>query len=285
MDCPLLVWMLFLNREMTLEEYDQCHRTIRACVPHANVPYAREQLDTTRQIIAHMLPLLMMRHRRVPRSRWKDMVSENGKHYIEQDIDNALNPTGRLRAMIGYHLAYDSNLIGMVMTQGRQRDVINVGIGIKQLAVSPADIAVNVYAESFYHKLTPLELGFIKPEEGDEVVLRRLCLLLALKQAYIKAIGQPMGFDWARLEFNIPRHTVTGDGVPLLGWEFRVWTSDIGGTRGDASVEEKYQCAIAFFRGTPQTRFIWQKERKDIESWVQFINLDQLINVVPKLMD
>jgi len=213
------------------------------------------------------------------------MVSDNGKHYIEQDIDNAMNPTGRLRAMIGYHLAYDSNLIGMVMTQGRQRDVINVGIGIKQLAVSPPDISVNVYAESFYHKLTPLEMTFIKPEDGDEVVLRRLCLLLALKQAYIKAIGQPMGFDWARLEFNVPRQTVTGDNVPLLGWEFRVWTSDIGGTRGEVAVEEKYQCAIAFFRGSQHTKFIWQKERKDIESWVQFINLDQLINVVPKLMD
>ncbi|TFY61410.1 hypothetical protein EVJ58_g4529 [Rhodofomes roseus] len=202
-----------------------------------------------------------------------------------EDIDNAMNPTGRLRAMIGYHLAYDNNLIGMVMTQGRQRDVINVGIGIKQLAVSPPDISVNVYAESFYHKLTPLEMTFVKPEEGDEVVLRRLCLLLALKQAYIKAIGQPMGFDWARLEFNIPNNSVTGDNIPLLGWEFRVWTSDIGGSRGEVNVEEKYQCAIAFFRGTPHTRFIWQKERKDIESWVQFINLDQLINVVPKLMD
>ncbi|KAH9929409.1 uncharacterized protein B0H18DRAFT_1093944 [Fomitopsis serialis] len=270
LECPLLVWMLFLNREMTVEEYDQCYHTTRTCVPHANVAHAREQLDTSRQMIAHMLPLLMMRHRRVPRSRWKDMVSDNGKHYIEQDIDNAMNPTGRLRAMIGYHLAYDSNLIGMVMTQGRQRDVINVGIGIKQLAVSPPDISVNVYAESFYHKVPhPLEMTFIKPEDGDEVVLRRLCLLLALKQAYIKAIGQPMGFDWARLEFNVPRQTVTGDNVPLLGWEFRVWTSDIGGTRGEVA----------------NTKFIWQKERKDIESWVQFINLDQLINVVPKLMD
>ena len=57
--------------------------------------------------------------------------------------------------MIGYHLAYDSNLIGMVMTQGRQREVINVGIGIKQLAVSPRDITVGVYAESFYHKACP----------------------------------------------------------------------------------------------------------------------------------
>ena len=151
------------------------------------------------------------------------------------------------------------------------------------MAVDSPRYPLTIY--TYILQLTAVEMSFIKPEEGDEVVLRRLCLLLALKQAYIKAIGQPMGFDWARLEFNIPQQSVTGDGMPLQGWEFRVWTSDIGGTRGGVPVKEKYQCAIAFFRGTPQTRFIWQKETKDIESWVQFINLDQLINVVPKLMD
>ena len=58
--------------------------------------------------------------------------------------------------------------------------------------------------------------------------MRRLCVLLALKQAYIKAIGQPMGFDWSRLEFNIPDKKATGDGRPLNGWEFRVWSSELG---------------------------------------------------------
>jgi 4'-phosphopantetheinyl transferase len=60
--------------------------------------------------------------------------------------------------------------------------------------------------------LTPLELSFISPDQPDEVILRRLCALLTLKQAYIKAIGQPMGFDFSRLEFNIPAQTAHGDG-------------------------------------------------------------------------
>ena len=64
-----------------------------------------------------------------------------------------------------------------------------------------------------YEQLTPLEQSFIAPDLGEEVVMRRLCVLLALKQAYIKAIGQPMGFDWSRLEFNIPQKTASGDGV------------------------------------------------------------------------
>lgn len=57
--------------------------------------------------------------------------------------------------MIGYHCTYDHSLIGMVMTQGRQREVINLGIGIKELCVdreSP-NTPVSVYAESLHHKV------------------------------------------------------------------------------------------------------------------------------------
>src|SRR6267142_1544201 len=54
--------------------------------------------------------------------------------------------------------------------------------------------------------------GVLSPTLGDEIVLR-LCIPLALKLAYIKAIGQPIGFDWSCLEFNM--------GV-------RAWTRGVG---------------------------------------------------------
>ncbi len=71
MDCPLLVWMLTFNRELTAEvstipilmfrpshpevslsnsngpqEYDKCYQTMRECVPHANVPYAPQSQES-----------------------------------------------------------------------------------------------------------------------------------------------------------------------------------------------------------------------------------------------
>lgn len=70
-----------------------------------------------------------------------------------QNPDNPMDPNPRIRAMIGYHLAYENCLVGMVMTQGRQREVINIGLGIKQLCVSPPDISVIAYAESLHHKV------------------------------------------------------------------------------------------------------------------------------------
>ncbi|KAI6125334.1 hypothetical protein EDD16DRAFT_1761629 [Pisolithus croceorrhizus] len=283
MECPILVWMLSINRDVTTDEYDKCYNLVKECVPHAKIPYDNTSIDSFRQVICEMLPLLMMRHRRISRTKWKDCVTSNGKHWIEQVCSDDMPPEKFLQSMIGYHLAYDNSLCGMIMTQGRQRQVINIGLGIKQLCVEPRGVPVAAYAESFAHKLTPLEQSFVAPELGDEVVLRRLCILLSLKAAYIKAVGQNRGFDWSRLEFNIPNETARGDDHPLQGWEFRVFKAQLGVQRNGTLIEESYQCACAFFRGTKESKFIWHDNAKDLEAWVQFINVDQMIKVIPKL--
>ena len=161
-------------------------------------------------------------------------------------------------------------------------------------------------------------------EMGEEAVLRRLTILLAMKQAYIRAIGQPLGFDWSRLEFDVPAKTARGDDLPLTGWEFRVFTAKLGVLRGPQHagsaassaapspnvgmtnggqmtmhhqpppppppmsadqriVEETYVCCVAFFRGTRESKFDFQESSEQLESWVQFINIDQMLKVVPKL--
>ena len=64
-----------------------------------------------------------------------------------------VNPEHHLRSMIGYHLAWENSLIGMVMVQGKQREVVNIGLGIKQVAVEPRDVTVLQYVESLSHKV------------------------------------------------------------------------------------------------------------------------------------
>ena len=200
-------------------------------------------------------------------------------HNVEND--NPVAAASRARSMIGYHTSYDHNLVGMAMTQGSQRRVINIGLGIKQVSV-PKGVSVPAFKESMDHRLTPLEQSLFA-DQPDEVVVRRLSIILALKQAYISAIGQPIGFDWSRLEFNIPKESARGDDHPLQGWEFRVFKAHLGVMRKVVLIEETYQCACAFFRGSKESTFIWQDNTKDLETWVQFINIDQMIKVIPKL--
>jgi hypothetical protein len=38
-DCPILVWMLSLNREYTEEEYDACYNLVKECVHYITFPH------------------------------------------------------------------------------------------------------------------------------------------------------------------------------------------------------------------------------------------------------
>lgn len=62
--------------------------------------------------------------------------------------------------MIGYHLAYCESLCGMAMTQGTQRKVINIGIGVRRIEVEPRGITPRVYVESVSHKVRDSAVSF-----------------------------------------------------------------------------------------------------------------------------
>ncbi|KAG6844246.1 hypothetical protein H0H87_008460 [Tephrocybe sp. NHM501043] len=223
-----------------------------------------------------------MRHRRIPRSKWKDEATSNGKRWIEQAQDG-MSAERFMQSMIGYHSLFEGSLCSMIMVQGVKQRVVNIGIGTKQVQVEPKGLTVADYITAQSHKITPLEMGIINHDEDDPTRLRRLCMILALKQAYIKAIGHSSGFDYARLEFNVPEKTAMGDSFPLTGWEFRVWRTQLAVARLNRIVNEEYECVSAFFRGTEDSRFIFYETQEELNKWVQFINIDQMVKVVPKL--
>lgn len=42
----------------------------------------------------------------------------------------------------------------MAMTQGVERKVVNIGLGLKQIIVEPRGVSVTAYAESLAHKVS-----------------------------------------------------------------------------------------------------------------------------------
>lgn len=69
----------------------------------------------------------------------------------------------------------------------------------------------------------------------------------------------------------------------LIGWEFRIFKANLGVIRRNRLYEEQYQCVCAFYRGHRHVRYIWQETSKELAEWVQFINIDQMLKVLPKL--
>jgi 4'-phosphopantetheinyl transferase len=99
-----------------------------------------------------MMPLLMMRHRRVPRAMWRDRQTSLGKHWIEQEIQH-MGQEKYFRSMIGYCLSHEGSLIGMAMVQGAQREVINIGFSVRRMVVDPPEASVDAFVESQSHRV------------------------------------------------------------------------------------------------------------------------------------
>jgi 4'-phosphopantetheinyl transferase len=62
--------------------------------------------------------------------------------------------------MIGYHLAMDQSLLGMAMTQGYQKKVINIGLGVQHYKL-PNRISLSSYIESQQHKVCKLHILYL----------------------------------------------------------------------------------------------------------------------------
>jgi 4'-phosphopantetheinyl transferase len=86
--------------------------------------------------------------------------------------------------------------------------------------------------------------------------LRRFFWIWTLKEAYTKALGQGLGFDFTRIEYNVPENIVMIDGKAPRGWQFSRFEINVG--------SELYQGVAAEFTGGSDFKL----EMVDGEGWL-----------------
>lgn len=79
-----------------------------------------------------------------------------------------------------------------------------------------------------------------------------------LKEAYTKALGLGLGFDFKRIEFNVIERIVQVDGQVPEGWRFNMFVIN--------DDEDQYQGVIAEYHGGIQTEIIMEA---DNTSWLK----------------
>lgn len=285
-DPQLYVWIVTINREVTREEFQRFMQCIDPGLRKQLKPHfgQLQDLPTLRRIVTNLLPRMLMIRQRIPRSRWKFETTQFGKEYIDSPESSA----SKARKVMGFNIGEQDSIVAMAFAQGRKHQVVNIGVDLFRVPDQHPGLDVEKLIESHSHKLAPAEEAFVVPALSAEVKIRRLCIMLALKEAYLKAIAQPAGFDRSRITVNLP-HKLLVDGKPQYGWEFRLFRANIGVVRSkqpNAPIEEEvYQCATAIYRGwTDRSEFVFaDSDQEDMNKWLQFLTVHTVTKCVSAL--
>ncbi|KAJ3723218.1 4'-phosphopantetheinyl transferase superfamily [Lentinula raphanica] len=171
--------------------------------------YRRE--DACRGLIARLLPRLLLKERGVASNMMSFAATEFGKPYITTP---GINPP------IAYNLSHDNGLIVMAFANGKAHPpAYSIGVDVMKVH-RPRRDSYRSFVDTFHEQLTPLEQNLLSPEVPESEGLRRFFWMWTMKEAYTKALGLGLGFDFSRVEFDVIGNIVRVDGQEPKGWKF-----------------------------------------------------------------
>jgi len=124
---------------------------------------------------------------------------------------------------IEYNITHDNDLVALAFPFGDQQRRNNCTIGIDVMKVRiPGHESFASFVDSVGDQLTQTERHSLTIEVPPSQQLRRFFWMWTLKEAYTKALGLGLGFDFRRVEFDVINLIVRVDGQIPQGWPFRL---------------------------------------------------------------
>ncbi|KAI0921498.1 hypothetical protein AcW1_004544 [Taiwanofungus camphoratus] len=196
-------------------------------------------------LVGRLLPRMLLKERGISPRAMQFSKTEAGKPYIT---------TEGLDTPIGYNITHDSGLIAMAFTSGDDLypdpPAYRIGLDVMQLRLPRRETFAG-FVDIVSDQLTSLERDILLPPSPappltQAEALRRFYLIWTLKEAYTKALGLGLGFNFRRIEYDVPRDVVRIDGVIPRGWKFVRFQLQC---RAEGAREEAYVGVVARFIG------------------------------------
>jgi len=177
--------------------------------------YFRKE-DTFRGLVGRLLPRVLLKECGIPPPLMAFGITSAGKPYMDVPT---LDPS------IGYSVTHDHGVIAMAFARGNDlhSDPPSYKIGVDVMKINlPKRHTFKGFVEVFTEQLTVEERGVLlqSPLVSEAEGLRRFYLIWTLKEAYTKALGIGLGFEFKRISYDVVNDTVCIDGIAPDGWEF-----------------------------------------------------------------
>ncbi|TFK93921.1 hypothetical protein K466DRAFT_537224 [Polyporus arcularius HHB13444] len=214
------VWAVTLDAT-ALNSLDELYQTALSILDdesRSQVQKYYHRIDSIRGLIGRLLPRLLLKRNGTPVSTMAFAKTQAGKPYI----------TTPITPPIGYNITHDNGVVAMAFSSGPDLypdpPAYRIGVDVMLLQLPKRDTFPG-FVEVFSEQLTNLERSVLIPPPSapplsQQEQLRRFYLIWTLKEAYTKALGLGMGFDFSRIEYDVPNDVVRIDGVIPRGWEF-----------------------------------------------------------------
>ncbi|KJA24502.1 hypothetical protein HYPSUDRAFT_1074753 [Hypholoma sublateritium FD-334 SS-4] len=211
------------------------HRALAAvdAPSQARIERFYHRADACRTLIGRLLVRTMLAARGIAPSSAVFGATPAGKPFVVADPP------------IAYNITHDNGVVAMAVARGlHDPPAFRVGIDVMKLRV-PGREGVRAFVGMVEDQLTPLEHRLLGGVPEDEL-LRRFFWMWTLKEAYTKALGLGLGFDFSRVEFDVVNRVVRVDGVVPEGWAFRMFVIADG--------QDVYEGVVAeYVGGVPTT--------------------------------
>ncbi|KAG0705444.1 hypothetical protein DFH29DRAFT_278382 [Suillus ampliporus] len=167
--------------------------------------------DACRSLIGNLLPRVLLKKRGVAKDAMTFAATEAGKPYCT---------TPGMYPPLAFNVTHDEGVIAMAFGTGDLGPpAFSIGVDVMKLKIPPRT-TFSQFVGIVDSQLTDREKNIVLADVPEEEAIRRFYWIWTLKEAYTKALGIGLGFDFRRIEYDVLEEKVTIDGELARGWQF-----------------------------------------------------------------
>ncbi|KAF9046040.1 4'-phosphopantetheinyl transferase [Hymenopellis radicata] len=206
---------------------DQLYEGGLALVDEESAIRIRKLKPAIGSLIGRLLPRVMLKEHGVAPKDMAFGVTAARKPYIT---------TPGIDPPLAFNVSHDNGLIAMAFGNGAHGPPsFSLGVDVMKVRIPGRDTLAS-FIDTMEDQLTNLERRSLSSVPHDEA-LKLFFWIWTMKEAYTKALGLGLGFDFRRVEYDAASETVRVDGSIPLGWAFHKFTTYLG--------EDLYQGVVA----------------------------------------